>query len=61
MGQTTNPQYLETFNKKVSVIESYVGAIGTDPVLFKEEISGSAKPEDVENQASAKDAKIKYL
>ena len=36
--QTTNPQYLETFKKKVSGIESYGGSIGTHPGLAKEEL-----------------------
>ena len=36
--QTTNPQYLETFKKKVSGIESYGGYIGTDQVMAKDEL-----------------------
>ena len=32
---TTNPQYLETFKNKVSVIESYGGSIWMDPGLTK--------------------------
>ena len=36
MVQTTNPQYIETFKNKVSVIDSYGGAIGTDLGLAKE-------------------------
>ena len=34
-GKTTNPQYPETFKKKVSVIEYYGEAIGTDPGMAK--------------------------
>ena len=30
-----NPKYLETFKNKVLFIESYVGAIETDPGLTK--------------------------
>ena len=38
--QTTNTQYLETFNNKVPVIDSYGGAIWNDPRLAKEEPAG---------------------
>ena len=41
MGKTMNPQYLETFKNKVSVIEYYGGSIGTKPGLDKDELSGA--------------------
>ena len=39
-GQTKNPQYLETFNNKFSVIDSYGGAIGNELVMSKHELAG---------------------
>ena len=38
MRHTTDPQYLETFNNKVSVIESYEGSMGTETGLAKDEL-----------------------
>ena len=34
-GHNINPHYLDTFKNKVSIIESYGRAIGTDPGLAK--------------------------
>ena len=52
MIQTTNSQYIETFKKKVSVIDSYVRSIGTDPRMAKEECSEVANPTDPEKQSA---------
>ena len=60
-GQTTNPQYLEDFNNKALVIESYGVSIGTDPGMAKEDLAGALNTSDSEKQSMAKSAKIKYL
>ena len=56
-----NPQYLETFKNKVPVIDSYGGAIGTDPGLAKEELSVVVNPTDPDKQSVAEAAKNKCL
>ena len=60
-GYISSKQYLETFNNKFSVIESYCGVVGTDLVLAREELAGAANLPDTEKQAAAEAAKIKYL
>ena len=42
-GHTTKPQYLETFNNKVYVIDSYGGSIGTESGLAKADLTEIAK------------------
>ena len=46
--QATNLQYLETFNNKVLVIESYGGDLMNDLGLAKEELAGAANLTDTE-------------
>ena len=54
---TTNQQYLETFNNKVSVIDSYFGSIGPDPGLAKEELAVVVNPTETNNRTVGKSAK----
>ena len=60
-GETTNLKYLETFNNKISFIESYVGYIGTDLGVSKEELAGLLNPSDPDSQAAAESKKMKYF
>ena len=55
-----NPQYLETFKNKVSVIESYVWVILNDPGLAKEKLSVVVNPSYQCRKAEAKSEKNKY-
>ena len=56
-----NPQHLVTFNNKVSIIDSYGVAMGTDPGMSKEILAKLANLKDPYTQAAAESTKIKYL
>ena len=60
-GQTTYPQYIDIFKNKVSVIECYGRAMGTDPGMAKEELVPVVNPSDPDRQAADESAKRKYL
>ena len=60
-GQNKNTEYPEAVNNKVSVIESYGGAMGNYPVIINEELARAAKRTGAEKQSVAESAKSKYL
>ena len=64
-GYTTNLQYVDTFNNKVSVIKLYVGPIETDPGLknikLREIITNPGKTGEDGKKTLENIAKHKYL
>ena len=60
-GQTTNPQYLDTFKNNFLVVQSYESYIVIVPLLAKEELEVIANPIDADNQRVNESAKIKYF